>query len=109
MLVHKLFKRYPLYMLNNEYREFMDFLLHKFSYFKYFKERFTSCDAGCRKPDPRFFKLFLQKFKLKASECLFIDDREDNISAAHKLGFQVIRFEGYPALVKELKRLGVRF
>ncbi|HLD12473.1 MAG TPA: HAD family phosphatase [Candidatus Nanoarchaeia archaeon] len=107
-LVHDLSQHYPLYMLNNEYREFMDFLLRKFSYFQYFRHRLTSCDTGLRKPDQKFFELFLKKFNLKASECLFIDDREDNIHTAHKLGFQVIRFENHRQVMHELRRIGVK-
>ncbi|MDO8628294.1 MAG: HAD family phosphatase [Nanoarchaeota archaeon] len=108
VVVRKLAERYPLYMLNNEYREFMEFLLSRFTYFQYFKGRLTSYDVGCRKPDPKFFKMFLQKFHVKASECLFIDDREDNIHVAHQLGFQVIRFENRRQLLHELKRIGIK-
>ena len=34
-------------------------------------------------------------FSCQAEECLFIDDREENVAVARELGMQVVRFEGY--------------
>ena len=42
------------------------------------------------KPDPAIFQLLLSRYDLKAQECLFIDDKEENTQAARQLGFHVI-------------------
>ena len=42
------------------------------------------------KPDPEIFHILLKKYDLKASECLFLDDRKDNVVAASNLGFETI-------------------
>lgn len=38
------------------------------------------------KPNEDFYELFLSRFHKKASECVFMDDREDNIRTAESLG-----------------------
>ena len=47
------------------------------------------------KPDPAIYLCLLEKYGLKAEECLFIDDREENVAAARELGMQAVRFENY--------------
>lgn len=54
-----------------------------------------SCYVKLIKPDPAIYQYLLGKYDLKAEECLFIDDREENIAAARELGMQAVRFENY--------------
>lgn len=46
------------------------------------------------KPDPRIYELLLSRFDLKAEECVFIDDRLENVEAARKLGIKGIHYTG---------------
>ena len=46
------------------------------------------------KPDPRFYQRLLDRYDLKAEECLFVDDRKNNIEAAKSLGIDVYLFDG---------------
>ena len=46
------------------------------------------------KPDPAIYQLLLSKYNLKASECVFIDDRKDNVDAAIALGMSGIVYPG---------------
>ena len=46
------------------------------------------------KPEPAIFKLLLSKFNLKPQECVFIDDRKDNVDAAIALGMSGIVYPG---------------
>ena len=63
--------------------------------------------VGFRKPDPKIFEIILDKLKLTASECVFVDDVRSNVEAAEKLGFKSIQFKS-PALLREkLKDLGL--
>ena len=41
---------------------------------------------GLRKPDPRIWQTACRKLKVPPSECLFVDDQEENIAAFKKLG-----------------------
>ena len=46
------------------------------------------------KPDVAIYKKFLEEYRLSADECLFIDDRADNIAGAKAAGFNVFQFMG---------------
>lgn len=46
------------------------------------------------KPEPAIFKLLLSKFNLKPQECVFIDDRKDNVDAAIAQGMSGIVYPG---------------
>lgn len=48
----------------------------------------------CIKPDPKIYKILLNRYRLNPEECLFIDDMEENILTAEKLGMGVYLFDG---------------
>ena len=50
---------------------------------------------GVVKPDPEIYKILLNRYDLKAEECVFIDDTEENVIGAEKLGIKGIVFTGY--------------
>ncbi len=60
---------------------------------KNFKPFVVSCDVGIRKPNPKIYKLTIQKLKLKPSETLFIDNQKWNTDPAKKLGMGTILFK----------------
>jgi putative hydrolase of the HAD superfamily len=45
-----------------------------------------SAEHGVRKPDPAIFRLALDRLGLPPEQCLFVDDSEENLAAAHRLG-----------------------
>jgi putative hydrolase of the HAD superfamily len=57
------------------------------------------------KPEPGIYKALLDKYNLKAEECIFLDDRADNIAAAEALGFHGIVVESYEQATEELEKL----
>ena len=61
------------------------------------------------KPEPGIYQALLNKYSLKAEECVFLDDRTDNIEAAVAQGFHGIVVESYEqakeALEKALKEV----
>ena len=59
----------------------------------------VSSSVHLAKPEPAIYQLLLSKYNLKAQECVFIDDRADNVNAAMALGMSGIV---YPGTAKEL-------
>ena len=59
----------------------------------------VSSSVHLAKPEPAIYQLLLSKYNLKAQECVFIDDRADNVNAAMALGMSGIV---YPGSAKEL-------
>ena len=57
------------------------------------------------KPDPDIYRYLLQKYSLKAEECIFFDDRNDNTVAAQKLGIHAVTVESKDVLMKNIDML----
>ncbi len=55
-----------------------------------FDEVVLSTDLKIRKPDPRIFQITADKLGLTPQECVFVDDTEDNLVAAARLGMRVL-------------------
>lgn len=74
--------------------------------YKYFDGGMASCDIDYKKPDKLIYKTLLKKYSLKAQNCLFIDDRPENLETARKLGMRTIVFKnGTTDLEVEMKIL----
>ncbi|MBR4842444.1 MAG: HAD family phosphatase [Bacteroidaceae bacterium] len=54
----------------------------------------VSSHVKLAKPDPAIYQLLLSKYNLNPQECVFIDDRKDNVNAAIALGMKGIVFPG---------------
>lgn len=80
-------KGYNIYVLSNmanaTYNHFKDI-----DFFKLCNGIIISAQEHIKKPDERIFKILLERYNLKAEECLFIDDDDTNKSyeTANKLG-----------------------
>ncbi len=57
------------------------------------------------KPEPDIYKALLKKYHLKPEECVFLDDRADNIAAAETLGFHGVVVENQEQAATELQKL----
>jgi putative hydrolase of the HAD superfamily len=68
-----------------------------------------SYEVGMAKPDRRIYELMLARIKLRADECLFIDNTKENIDAAIDSGYHGIVYKGMEALRRGLKIHDVRF
>jgi HAD superfamily hydrolase (TIGR01509 family) len=47
---------------------------------------------GCRKPEPAIYFQTLEKLGAEGRQCLFIDDRPENIEAARAAGIHAHQF-----------------
>lgn len=57
------------------------------------------------KPEPEIYQLLLGRYGLKAQECVFIDDLQENIDAAKEQGIHGIVFHNYEQAAAELNRM----
>lgn len=64
--------------------------------FRNLEGQVISSDVHLIKPDHRIFEFLLGKFSMKPEDCLFIDDRELNVTAARRLGIESILFPQVP-------------
>lgn len=63
---------------------------------KYFDDMIFSSAIKVRKPYKGFFDAALERFSVKAEECLFIDDLAENVEGAIKQGINGYVFNGNP-------------
>jgi putative hydrolase of the HAD superfamily len=59
-----------------------------------------SADEKLMKPDSALYRRLTERYGLNPSECLFIDDNEDNVESARRLGWTGYRFTGDPAALR---------
>ena len=83
---------YRLYVLSNMSPEFIDFI-RRLPVYANFDGEVVSCEEKVVKPEPEIFQLLLNRYSLDASECLFIDDRIDNIEASEREGICGFHFD----------------
>lgn len=62
----------------------------------------VSGDVKMVKPNPAIFELLLNRFGLKAEDCVFVDDNAHNVDSARQLGMHGIVFEGAQSLRESL-------
>lgn len=60
------------------------------------------------KPMPEIYRLLLDRYHLKAEECVFMDDTPANVEGAQKAGMHAFVFENRQQALTELAKLGVR-
>ena len=53
------------------------------------------------------YEALLDKYHLRADECIFIDDRADNLVAASALGFGIYEMHNVGTLLRSLPTFGV--
>lgn len=66
-----------------------------------------SSAVGLRKPDPRIYRLLLERLDRPAAEVVFVDDNVENLLPAAALGIQTILFQSVDQVRRALAELGV--
>lgn len=97
----------PVYALTNWSAETFPCALRRFEFLSWFDGIVMSGEEKIIKPDPRIYRLLLDRYRLTAHECFFTDDNAANITAAEGLGFAAHRFTSPEALAKSLHDAGV--
>ena len=100
-------KGYRVYYLSNfsdkarvECADALDFIPHM-------DGGILSCREQVIKPDSEIYRLLLERYGLKAEECVFLDDTAANVEGAKAEGFAGIVFKTKEQAKEELALLGV--
>ena len=105
-LAKELHKRYNLICITNT-NEFHKKINESRGLFKEFDNVFSSFELGKIKNTKNIFIEVLEKLNLNAEDCIFIDDKEENIEIARSVGVNSILFKYFDQLVNELKNNGI--
>ncbi len=101
-------KDYHLYYLSNFPREGFKKTQEIFPYLKIFKEGVISGETGYIKPEPGIYRALIAKVDLEPSNSLFIDDRQENLTAADKFGFKTVRYTADTNLQDKLREYQIK-
>jgi len=83
---------HDLYYLSDNHKELGRYLVNTHSFFELFDGGVFSCDVHVRKPAAEIYRYLLEKYQLDPRECLFFDDKEENVAAANKEGMHGVLF-----------------
>lgn len=99
---------YGLYLLSNAALRHDEYW-PRYPVSRFFGDRLLiSSHEKITKPDPRFYRLALERFGLDPAECVFIDDVPVNAEGAVYCGIGAIVFRDAQRLRRELQARGVR-
>lgn len=99
-------KQYKLILLSNTNELHINYIKENVPFYETFKDCFNafylSHEIQLSKPNKDIYNFVLTENKLKAENCLFIDDNEDNIKSAKTLGIQTWHITPYQEDVSTL-------
>jgi len=84
------------------------YILDRFPQVSFYRSAALSYELGVMKPARAYFEKAIEQFVIEPNSAIFIDDLEANVQAAMQVGLQGIVFRGYPELLVDLERLGVK-
>lgn len=67
-----------------------------------------SCEVKMRKPDKNIYEFTIKKLNVSPDECIFIDNIEEFLKPAERLGIKTIHFKSEKQCIKELASLGIK-
>ena len=86
---------YGIYGLTNWSAETIPLVYSKYNFFQLFAGIVVTGEEKVIKPDPKIYRILLERYNLTVVNLLFIDDNSANIETAKQLGFQTIVFDDF--------------
>ena len=96
---------YGIYGLTNWSAEKIGYAFSNYDFFRLFDGIVVSGDEKVAKPDPKIYRILLERYGLVPGECVFLDDNADNVKAAEALGINAIRFDNIENVKQNLAKL----
>ncbi len=104
---HRIRRKYETYVLSNTDPLHFPYVLERFRWLEMFDGRAISYELGVRKPNRGFFIKALKKFRKTPSECIYIDDIEENVLAACEVGIHSILHTSPEETVSALREMEI--
>lgn len=108
-LLKRLKSQYRLVLLSNTDVVRFSFIRNRFPEIMIFDEYVLSYEVGRIKPHPQIYRVAIEKARARPEECVFIDDREENIEGARGMGINSILFDNHVQLKAYLQEYGLFF
>ena len=79
--------------------------MQQFEIFRLLDGQVISSEEHVIKPEPEIYKILFERFGLKPEECVFTDDRAENIAGGRAMGMEGIVFENAEQYERELRTI----
>ncbi len=96
-------KGYQIALLSNTTPSRAKFLRSS-GWYEGFSPVLLSCEIGINKPNLKAYHILLERIPTSAENCIFIDDKLENVKAARELGIDAIQFINIEQLQKDLSK-----
>ena len=103
-ILHEVVKTHHVAMLSDHVREWIPYIRSIHPFLDIFDDRFYSFELGKTKSDPTVFPKVLDALGYGPHDCLFIDDRIQNVRSAESIGLPSIHFRDARQLRRDLSR-----
>jgi putative hydrolase of the HAD superfamily len=80
-------------------------MVEHFSFMGKLTPKVFSYEVKTIKPDPRIYRVLLERLDLEPSACLFLDDKSKNVIGAHRAGLQAVQVTAFSLLPTLLRPL----
>jgi 2-haloacid dehalogenase len=97
---------YAAYGLSNWSAESFPVTRKAHPFFDSFNGIVLSGEEKVCKPNPQIYAILLERYRLLPSQCVFLDDRQENLDTAKEMGMATILFTSAAEAREELKRMG---
>ncbi len=92
---------FGVYVLSNFSANNFELVRSQCSFFELLDGMVISSHVKVVKPDEEIYRIIIEKYSLVPDQCLYIDDRKENVETGRKLGFRAIYLER-PGHLKEI-------
>jgi HAD superfamily hydrolase (TIGR01509 family) len=93
-------KDIKIFILSNNFKERAEYYNHYPWIHNIVDKIYFSWQTGFIKPNPKAWELVLSENKLKPEECIYFDDKEENINVSKKIGIKSFLFTNEEELEK---------
>lgn len=100
-------KGYRTYLLSNISHHMLTGFYEKMDFISKMDGAVFSCEVNILKPEPGIYQALFDTYGLNPEECIFMDDRKENVEAAKKAGMEAFVFTDFKSAAKKLETYGI--
>jgi putative hydrolase of the HAD superfamily len=108
-LLPNLKKNYKLFLLSNTDSIHQQYGWQKYEFLNYFDELILSHKVGAVKPEEKIYRKVEEASGFPSEEHFYIDDIQEYVDAARKIGWDGVQFINYEKLVNDLKARNISY
>lgn len=98
-------QEYTTALLSNAFSDLRRAIEEEWKMVDAFDEIFISAELGMTKPDPRIYRLVLDRLGVRPDEAVFVDDFVENVEGARSVGMHAIHFRSPDQALQDLDNL----